>query len=176
MNKLTDEILNKYIDGELDSSELDEMNAGLRKDDNFVTRLRALRTVHESLKQIETEHAPEGFTDRLMNLIVVKAKTVKHKVSYFFISVIGLLSIGILTVVLSILPLRQTGGPISVSSQFFNNAKTVANKNIAQLQKFLNDSSVIIVISVLLLILLFGAYFSADAHKNFKNRLNNISH
>ena len=176
MNKLTDEQLNKYVDGELDSSELDEVNSELQKNEGSLAHLKSLRVVHESLKLMETNHAPDGFTERLMNLIASKTKAVKHKVSYFFISVIGLLSVGIIAVVSSVMITRPVDTGISVSSQLINNAKVAADKNLVLLQKFFSDSNVVLVMSILSLILLFGAYFSADAHKNFKNKLNNISH
>lgn len=175
MNKLTDELLNKYIDGELDSSELDEVRTELQKDETAVAQLKSLRMVDNTLKQIETVHVPEGFTERIMKLIAAKTKAVKPKVSYFFISVISLLLVGIAVVLASVILIHSTDANISVSSQLLNNAKASAEKNFALLQKFFSDSNVMLVMSVLSLILLIGAYLTLEAHKNFKNKLNSFS-
>lgn len=176
MKKLTDEQLNKYIDGELESAELDEIKSNLLEDENSLTHLKSLRAVHESLKQIETDHAPDGFTERVMKLIASQVKTVKRKVSYFFVAMISLLTIGIVAIISSSLVVSPTDSSSAVSSQILNNVKEAADKNLVVLQKFFSDTNVLLVMSILSLILLFGAYFTVDAHKNFKNKLNNISH
>lgn len=176
MKKITDEQLNKYIDAELESGELDEIKAELQSDENSLAHLKSLRTVHESLKQIETDHAPDGFTERVMKLISTKTSVVKRKVSYFFVAMVSILSIGIVAVVSAMLKTPSTGSNNSISSQLLDNAKTAADKNLIVLQKFFSDANVLLVMSILSLVLLFGAYFTVDAHKNFKNKLNNISH
>jgi len=47
-------------------------------------RLKALRAVDNRLRQIKSENAPAGFTERVMKAIADSSIKVKSKVSYFF--------------------------------------------------------------------------------------------
>ena len=93
MNKLTDEILNKYIDGELEPFELAEVKNEIERNDETLARLKALRLVDNSLKQMEIEYAPVNFSEKVMKAISDASKAVKPKISYFFVTIIALFSI-----------------------------------------------------------------------------------
>ena len=55
MNKLSDEILNKYIDGELDHSSLLHVNEVLSNSLDDKKRLQALLVIHNELKKIKED-------------------------------------------------------------------------------------------------------------------------
>jgi len=175
MNKLTDEILNKYIDGELEPSELAEVKNEIEKNDAALARLKALRLVDSSLKQMEVEQAPVNFTEKVMRAISNASKAVKPKVSYFFVTIISLFSIAVFGVVVAAFKSIEGGNGQSTAAPYFDKAKEVIGRNLIEFQNFFSNKNVLLVVSVLTLILLVTVYLTFEAHKNFKNKLKSIS-
>ena len=175
MNKLTDEILNKYIDGELDPFELTDVKNEIEKNDEALARLKALRLVDSSLKQMEVEQAPVNFTEKVMKVISSASKAVKPKISYFFVTIITFFSIGVLGVIVAAFKSLEDSNGQSTAAPYFDKAKDVIGKNLIEFQNFFSNKNVLLVVSVLTLILLITVYLTFEAHKNFKNKLNHYS-
>ncbi|MFA5805512.1 MAG: hypothetical protein WC879_12800 [Melioribacteraceae bacterium] len=175
MNKLTDEILNKYIDGELEPFELAEVKNEIEKNDEALARLKALRLVDNSLKQMEVDHAPVNFSEKVMKAIFNASKAVKPKISYFFITIITIFSIGVLGVIVAAFKSIDDGNGQSTMVPYMDKAKEVIGKNLIEFQNFFSNKNVLLVISILTLILLIIVYLTFEAHKNFKNKLNSYS-
>ena len=175
MNKLTDEILNKYIDGELEPFELAEVKNEIERNDETLARLKALRLVDNSLKQMEIEYAPVNFSEKVMKAISDASKAVKPKISYFFVTIIALFSIGVLGVIVAAFKsIEDENGP-STMAPYIDKAKEVIGKNLIEFQNFFSNKNVLLVVSILTLILLITVYLTFEAHKNFKNKLNSYS-
>ena len=68
MKKLSDEILNKYIDGELDRTSAIQVNEILSSSVEDKKNYQSLLTVHNELKKIKEELVEDNFTHRVMNI------------------------------------------------------------------------------------------------------------
>ena len=176
MNNITDEILNKYIDGELDLSEVEVVKNALEKDDRTVARLQALRMVDSSLRQMEVEHTSGNFTDNVMKAISAAKKAVKPKINYFFISIISIFSLGVIAVFFAAIQSYQKDNSPSAITPYADKVKQMFSQNLNAVQSIFSNPGVILVISVLSLILLITAFFTFESHKNFTKKLNSISH
>jgi uncharacterized membrane protein len=175
MNNITDEILNKYMDGELDPFEIAEMKNEIENNVEIVVRLKALRLVDSSLKQMEVEQAPVNFSEKVMEVISNATKAVKPKISYFFITIISLFSIGVLAVIIAAFRSIDNESGQSTVTPYLDKAKGVIGKNLIEFQNFFSNKNVLLVVSVLTLILLVTVYLTFEAHKSFKNKLKSIS-
>lgn len=174
MKKITDEILNDYIDNQLDTAALKKVNELLQSDEEVLKKLKSLKIVDQTLTNMEVYPAPEGFTKRVMNTIITHSKVVVPKVSYFFLVTIGLLSIGIVSVMVTA---YFTAGKTIVESNKFSFLDTVLNyvKEYAPaVQKFLSNQNILTIGMVLTFILLISGYFLLESHKSFRNKLNNL--
>ncbi len=176
MSNINDEILNKYIDGELDLSEVEIVKNALEKDDRTVARLQALRMVDSSLRQIEVEHTSGNFTDNVMKAISAAKKAVKPKINYFFISIISIFSLGMIALLVTAFQSYQNDNSPSAITPYADKVKQMFSQNLTAVQSIFSNPGVILVISVLSLILLITAYFTFESHKNFTKKLNSISH
>lgn len=176
MNNINDELLNRYIDNELDNVELSELKAALDNDAEAVSRLKALRTVDNSLKQMQNETAPTGLTEKLMIKIQSATKIVKPKISYFFISVLSIFSIAILAIVIFALRNVKVDNSKSVLDPIFEQIQVFASKNLNFFDLMFKNNAILLIGAMLAIIMLFAAYFTIESHKNFKNKLNSISH
>ena len=84
MNLLSDDILNKYIDGELDLSSLQHVNEVLSRSIEDKTRMSALLAVHNELKKIKEEEVDPGFTELLMKRLQYRKKAFKEQRNFIF--------------------------------------------------------------------------------------------
>ena len=176
MNNINDELLNRYIDNELDNVELSELKAALDNDAEAVARLKALRTVDNSLKQMQNETAPAGLTEKLMIKIQSATKIVKPKISYFFISVLSVFSIAILAIVIFALRTIKVNNSKSGLDPIFEHIQVFVSKNLGFFDLMFKNNAILLIGTMLAVVMLFTAYFTIEAHKNFKNKLNSISH
>ena len=90
MNLLSDEILNKYLDGELDEQKIKEVEEVLRKSESDRKSYSAIKLIHKSLSSIK-EFKPSGnLTFKVMNGIGNKFVLPRHQ-NYFVVSVTSVL-------------------------------------------------------------------------------------
>jgi hypothetical protein len=176
MSNITDEILNKYIDGELDFFEVEMVKNELEKDERLIAKLQALRMIDSSLRQMEVEHTSGNFTDNVMKAIAAAKRAVKPKINYFFISVISIFSIGVIAVLVAAFQSYQKDNSPSAIAPYADKMKELFSHNLTAVQSIFSNPGVILVISVLSLVLLITAYFTFESHKNFTKKLNSISH
>ena len=173
MIEITDDILNKYIDGELSSSEVKEIDEILNQSEEAKRRLIALQVVHNELKKFPVYETSIEFTSRLMKKIAKKPERKGQKyfifsVSSFFV-LISLAIIGYLTsYILSL-----------------NNAAPENNNNVGTLISY-TESLIHVIraifsngnVSVIGVIFSFGifvsAYFFFDSHRQAKAKLNKL--
>ena len=86
MMNITDEILNKYLDGELSKQETTEVNSALSTSAEIRKRHNALRLVHEQLSKMEEENVSADFTLKLMRRLPHKIKVPRQQ-KYFFATI-----------------------------------------------------------------------------------------
>jgi hypothetical protein len=84
MNLLSDDILNKYIDGELDLSSLQHVNEVLSSSIEDKKRVNALLAVHNELKKIKEEEVDSSFTELLMKRLQYRKKAFKEQRNFVF--------------------------------------------------------------------------------------------
>ena len=176
MKKNIDELLNDYIDNQLTPEELEDVKNLLNSDQLAASRLRAMRVVHQSLKQIEPDLAPNGFTERLMGALNLSPGSSKQKKNYFFYGVVGFfgfLIVGIL--VLTILSVNWNMGSINVS-HYVDQAKSGIEKSGGEAFSVFKNKTVLMISSSLVLLMLILAYFGFESHKSWKKKINSFSH
>lgn len=174
MKKISDEILNGYIDNQLDNTALKEVNEMLQSDEEGLKKLKSLKVVDQTLANMEVYPAPEGFTKRVMNKILAHSKVVVPKVSYFFVVTIGLLSIGIISVIVTAYFTAERTIVESKNISFLDTVLNYIKEYAPVVQKFLSNQNILTIGMVLTLILLISGYFLLESHKSFKNKLNNL--
>ena len=174
--KLTDEILNKYLDGELSSDELKELNSLIEENPDALSTLKTHKFVDKTLSKIETESAPVGFTQRVMN-IIASASSVRSKKFYFFrfiVFMFGLLISGtIFTILISLPEVEQES---ETSLKVVDTATKFLSENFGGLSDLLNNNTLIMIGGMLTIILLISGYFVLESHKSFKQKLENSFH
>jgi hypothetical protein len=173
MNK-TDELLNSYIDGELQSGELEEVQLLLKIEDN-VKRLKALRVVDDSLRTLESDSAPAGFTAKVMKSISAGSTKIKLSKNYFASSINIIFVVSILAIIAFIFSQANLNYTASGIDSKVNDTVNMINQCILPLLTFFKNKSVMFFGSSFSLILLLGAYYFIEDHKTFKKRIESLT-
>jgi len=176
MKKITDEMLNDYVDNQLDSTALSELKEELAHDEESLDKMKALKIVDETLRDLEVYEAPVNFSEKVMSLIARSAQSIKPKMNYFFtgiISVFGIIIAGVLAAAWVIVEKQE---PASEKLQMVESAKQFVNDNLNTLNKLFSSHQVMFAGGLLAAVLLLSALVVLDSHKNFKNKLKSITH
>lgn len=97
MKNINDELLNKYLDEELNPEEMDEVKAAIKNSVELRKKYEALLTADNFLKSIETDIVPGDFSKNIINKIR-NMKLLAQQQKYFVFAVLsffGLLVLGI---------------------------------------------------------------------------------
>ncbi len=175
MKKITDEILNDYIDNQLDGASIQELKMDLYNNEEALKKLKALKVVDNSLKNIEVIHAPEGFTNRIMSIIVKSSRKAVSKVSYFFVSVIGLFTALILAVMGFAYYSTTSSTPSTEKVYSLNKISEYLSQFVSILQNVFKNQNITTIGMILTVLLLISGYYLLESHKEFKNKLKNLS-
>ncbi|MBS3944081.1 MAG: hypothetical protein KGZ42_01160 [Melioribacter sp.] len=175
MKKITDETLNDYIDNQLDGASIQELKMDLDNNEEALKKLKALKVVDNSLKNIEVILAPEGFTNRIMSIIAKGSRKAVSKVSYFFVSVIGLFTALILAVMGFAYYTTASSTPSTEKGYSLNKISEYLAQFVSILQNVFKNQNITTIGMILTILLLISGYYLLESHKDFKNKLKNLS-
>jgi len=165
-----DELINKYLDSEIDSDELNTVNDLIKNNSEFKAKFLTQKYIHENLYEIPVNSAPANITELVMGKIISKL-SVKTQKNLFFK---GILAILLVFLLISLYFFFSLLGDIKIVQQ------TVSYLDYTQnyFQPIFNFFSKVIkndifrTLSGLLgLIILLSFYFSLNSFKDFKNRI-----
>ncbi|MDZ7766601.1 MAG: hypothetical protein U5K00_19635 [Melioribacteraceae bacterium] len=177
MKKLTDEILNKYLDNEISTSELTELKTYLSNNPGDAEKFKAHKLVDEVLRKMEYESAPDNFTVNLMEKLskIISEKPKKHYFIWAVFSFLGISFIGILFFGLTNLTPAQSSNTDDVFVRIGEGLDKLVPR-IDSLSFSINPDLLMLIVSTLFLVTLIAAYVMINSHKAFKEKIENFSH
>ena len=176
MINITDEILNKYLDGELNKQETEEVSSAISTSKDLRKRFNALKLVHDHLYKIEEAKVDENFTSMLMQKLPRRVKVPRQQ-KYFFASIsfiIVIICLGIVgfvtAAIINSIPEQPSSHNLIDS---FNNFSSVF---ISEIEKLFRGRSLSIIGSVFSFAILISGYFFFEMQKRTKANLGNGQH
>ncbi len=175
MKKNTDELLNDYIDNQIDGFMLEEINERIKTDLILLKKLQALKTIDQSLWHIEIYPAPDGFTKKIMTKLINPSVAALNKIKSFFVSVVGLLSTSILALLLA--AYLTASSAVSERETFvkLDSVITFIKENMSYGFSFVGSQKAVSIGWVASMILIISVYFIVESHINFKNKIKQIN-
>ena len=171
MNKLSDEILNRYIDNELSQAELKMVRDQLQNSEEDRKRLLTLQLLHSNLKNMKDDPVSSNFTDTLMKRIIKKSKAKKEQRFFVFsiASVFVIIALGIIGYVMSLIFAAPptTGSTVTGTKE----TVTVLENLIVPIKNVLGKMNISMIGSIFSLGLLISIYFIFDMVKHTKGNL-----
>ena len=171
MNLLSDEILNKYLDGELDKNQITKVEETLINSENDRKRFSVLKLIHKELTLMQEDKVSFDFTNNVMARVNKKFALPKQQ-NYFIISITSfliLLCIGI--VVFISISIISSAAPQTESLQITETVNRFGNGLISELKKLFSGKNLSIIGSVFSLGILISGYFFFEHQKRSKINL-----
>jgi len=172
MKYISDEILNKYIDGELSAEEIKNINELLLTDTELKKRLSVLKRVNTELKKIREDELPAAFTQRVMQRISKKYRLPKEQ-KLFITFIISFFSVVCFSIIGYIVINIASEVSETVSS---GTEKTVSKYSQSLIQTLVSTFSglnISVFGSILSIVLLVSGYFFFEMSKQSKTKLSN---
>lgn len=171
--KRIDELINKYLDSEISSHELEELQLLLSDEENYKS-FRAYQSVEKSIKNIQTEKAPKLFTEKIMNIIVTTNQNKKIRKLYLPIMVNSIFIVMIFVAVVLLFNIVNFGNNHTAVESILKNVSHNLSLFVPNLTEILINKTIIFSTSIISLILLISFYYLFDSHKAFKKKLDNF--
>jgi anti-sigma factor RsiW len=173
MIEITDEILNMYIDNELNTSELNEVNEALKNSEDLRKRLYAFQLVHKELKKFPASETSSDFTSLLMKKIIRRSDRKGQK--YFIFSISSFFVLMCLVIIGYLTSYIISSGSITPeTSNGVNSFVSIIENIVKGIRATFSKSN----ISIIGLIFSFGifisAYFFFESHKQAKAKLDKL--
>ena len=175
MIKITDEILNKYLDGELIREEIQEIDQLVNASPDLQKRFNALKLVHKKLSDLKVDEVSAGFTETLMKQITKKKFVIPKQQKYFIASVATFITILCLVIFgFSISAvISSTPSSIADSGSVFDSIPNLSEGIITTLKQLFSGTGLSIIGSVFSIIVLISGYFFFEMQKRSKANLSN---
>jgi anti-sigma factor RsiW len=168
MNLLSDEILNKYLDGELDKNQSAEIEEILNKSENDRKRFSALKLIHKELSLMQEDKVSVDFTINVMARVNKKFALPKQQ-NYFIISISSvMLLICIVIITYVVTAIISSSAPQTESLQITETVNRFGNGLILELKKLFSGKNLSIIGSVFSLGILISGYFFFEQQKRRK--------
>ena len=174
MIKLTDEILNKYIDGELDSNTLNEVREILMSSDEDRKRLKALQMVHTGLSNMKSDEVSPDFAQLVMSKLQKELK-VKKEDRFFIFSISSVFVALCLIIIGYVIYSLDFSLQVSEPVQIITNFTDTFDNGILSLRTFLDSINTSVVGSIFSLIILISAYFLFENVKRTKEQISKLN-
>jgi hypothetical protein len=166
MIDLNDDILNKYIDGELDNNLTRQVRIQLESSIEDMKKYKALLSIHNELRRLPVEEVSPNFTSNLM-LKVQRSLKSKKEQNFFLVSVLSLFSLICLGIVgFLIANYIFTAEPSSpdILTQFTEHT----NSFVVLLRNLFSKGNISIIGSVFSFVLIISGYFFYENIKHSK--------
>jgi hypothetical protein len=175
MNKLSDDILNKYIDGELDYASLQNVNEILSSSVEDKKRLQSLLAVHLELKKIKEEVVADNFTNLVMKKLQSRNKAFKEQRNFIFVVSSIFISIILFIVGLIIYYGVTQSGKTQITHNYTQYVITFFNSTASAIAQIFTPKSISIFGSIISLGILISGYFFFENLKTSKQKIHKSS-
>lgn len=174
MIQITDEILNKYLDGELTTGEADQVKSVIRSSEELQRKFNALKLVHDNLSTMKEDEVSAGFSEKLMKQIV-KRSTAPKQQKYFIISIVTFITLLCLVIFgLSISAMiSSAASSANESKSVFDSVPNLTDGLVRSLKQLFSGAGLSIIGSIFSLIILISGYFFFELQKRAKTNLGN---
>ncbi len=171
MNLLTDEILNEYLDGNLDEQKTIEVKKLLASSENDRKRFSALKVIHDELSQIKEDETREDFTQLVISKLGKKFELPHHQKYFIFIiaSIFILISVGIVAYITT--AIISSSAPQTESFQVTETVHQLSNGLIYELKKIFSSKNLSLIGLIFSLGIMISGYFFFENQKRNKANL-----
>jgi cytochrome b subunit of formate dehydrogenase len=171
MNKLSDDTLNKYIDGELDFASVQFVNDVLASSVDDKKRYEALLLIHNELKKIKEEHVSETFTNKVMQKLYSRKKAYRDQRKFLFVTLSIFISIIMIVIGLVIYSGLAQSGESKASQSYSEYIMQTIDSVTSAITQIFSPKGMSIFGSIISLGILVSGYFFFENLKTSKQKI-----
>jgi len=178
MIQITDEILNKYLDSELNREEAEQVKLTLRSSEELQRKFNALKFVNDKLYDLKEAEVSPDFTNDLMKQILKSRYVVPKQQKYFIVSVATFITLLCLVIFgFSISAIISSAPPsISESKSVVDSISNLSDGLVNVLKHLFSGEGLSIIGSIFSLLIIISGYFFFEMQKRAKANLSNGQH
>jgi hypothetical protein len=178
MIQITEEILNKYLDGDLSREEAEQVKSALRNSEELQRKFNALKLVHERLFELREEEVSTDFTDTLMLQIVKRKFAIPKQQKYFIASVATFITLLCLVIFGFAISTMISSAPSSIgeSKSVVDSISNLSDGLVDVLKHLFRGEGLSIIGSIFSIIIIISGYFFFEMQKRSKANLGNGQH
>jgi len=171
MNLLTDEILNEYLDGNLDEQKAIEVEKLLASSEDDRKRFSALKVIHDELSQLKEDETSEDFTQLVISKLGKKFELPRHQKYFIFIiaSIFIFICVGIVVYITT--AIISSSAPQTESIQVTETVHQLSNGLIHELKTIFSSKNLSLIGSIFSLGIIISGYFFFENQKRNKANL-----
>jgi len=175
MIQITDEILNKYLDGELSREESEQVKAELRTSEELRRKYNTLKLIHEKLFDMKEDEVSPAFTDNLMKQIARKKFAIPKQQKYFIVSIATFITLLCLVIFGFSISAIISSAPSSIgeSKSVLDSVSNLTDGLVTTLKHLFSGSGLSIIGSIFSLLIIISGYFFFEMQKRSKANLGN---
>jgi hypothetical protein len=174
MIELSDDILNRYIDGELDQATLIEVREQLKNSEAGRYKLSILQKVHSELGKLDSFEVSNNFTSVIMSQLQKKVKVVRK--DRFFVFSISLVFLIIILFIISYLFIFSLNNAVSSTQNVeeINNYVNVITNLSTSIKELMTPKNISIIGSILSFGIIITGYLFFENQRQAKRNLSKL--
>jgi len=162
----SNELFNKYFDGEISKEEMKELNELLSNSPEKEIEFRKIKEALNLFSDYKYKNTSDDFTNKLMKKIIIPNKKTGDK--FYF----TLIAIMVLLIIVTILFFYKTTNNVNINEiGTFDNMVSGYNS----IAKFIHNKNILTVLSFLPISILLFIYFMQSNYKKFKKNIESYS-
>jgi hypothetical protein len=174
MIELNDEILNRYIDGELDQATLNKVRELLKNSEAGRFKLSMLQKVHSELGKLDSFEVSNNFTHVIMSQLQKKVKVVsKDRFFVFSISSVFLIIILFIISYLFIVSINNAGTSTQNLEEINNYVNVIANVS-SSIKELMTPKNISIIGSILSFGIIITGYLFFENQRQARRNLSKL--
>ncbi len=166
MINIDDEMLNRFLENDLDRVETDFVRNAIASSAEVKKRYEALLKAHEMLKSVPVESPSIDFTKFIMSKLSARTSIVKQQ-KYFLFSILSIL--GLLIIAFTGYTIYQVVSTVQVTGSkeiVIDYSKTIGD----YISGIFSKNSLSVIGSILSLIMIISGYFLFEYQRHSKNK------
>jgi anti-sigma factor RsiW len=171
MNLLTSEILNDYLDGNLDEQKREEVEKILVSSESDRQNFRALKVIHDELAQLKEEETREDFTQLVISKLNKKFELPRNQKYFVFImaSIFIFIAVGIVAYIAT--SIISASSPQTESFQLTETVHQLSDGLIYELKNIFSSNNLSLIGLIFSLGIMISGYFFFENQKRNKANL-----
>jgi hypothetical protein len=174
MDEINDELLNKFLDKELDPADILRVEKEISNSEDLRKRYQALKTVHHGLMKMEAEETSHEFLNKVMTKLNRRGYYFKQQ-NYFLAAIYLVFMGGAIALVGYIMyGMFSVNTETAYASDIIDSTLVQFSNFTSSIKNYFNDTNISLIGSILAFTLIISGYLLFESFKNSKTNLNKI--